>query len=245
MTTTSTRRTSEALFRDDEFRVDGHEKVSGQMRYTADIAPADLLWAAFTTSPYAHAKIVRIDTTAAKAVPGVRAVLTAADIGPGKRSGRMLFDYPVLAYEKAIMVGDRVAAVAAETREAAEEAARLVEVEYEELPAVLDPFAALAPDAPVVHPERATYHYLRQDAAADLRIRTCRAAYQYRAGRRGHRRGLRARAARASSTAFGRRASTPAISSRKRRSSGSTVTGRCTSRHRTNRPSRCSAFSPT
>jgi CO/xanthine dehydrogenase Mo-binding subunit len=159
MTTTTALPTADALFHDDEFRVDGRDKVSGKMQYTADFAPPDLLWAAFTVSPHAHAKIVRIDTTAAKAVPGVRAVLTSADIGPGKRSGRMFFDFPVLAYDKVIMIGDRVAAVAAETREAAEEAARLVDVIYEELPAVLDPFAAVTADAPVIHPERDTYHY--------------------------------------------------------------------------------------
>jgi CO/xanthine dehydrogenase Mo-binding subunit len=118
-----------------------------------------MLWAAFTTSPFAHARIVHIDTSAAKAVPGVKAVLTAADLPPGKRSGRMLYDWPVLAYDKVVFIGDRVAAIAAETREAAQAAALLVEVEYEELPAVLDVPAALAPDAPVIHPERDTYFY--------------------------------------------------------------------------------------
>src|SRR5271165_2251624 len=113
MSTTTAPRSIDAFFDAGEYRVDGREKVSGQMRYTADFAPTGLLWAAYTTSPYAHAKILRIDTSAAKAVPGVRAVLTSADIGPGKRSGRMLFDFPVLAYDKAIMIGDRVAAVAA------------------------------------------------------------------------------------------------------------------------------------
>lgn len=179
--TTTTRPTSETLFRDDEVRLDGREKVSGEMRYTADFTPDEVLWAAFTTSPHAHAKIVRIDTTAAKAVPGVRAVLTSADIGPGKRSGRMLFDHPVLAYEKVIMVGDRVAAVAAETREAAEEAARLVEVTYEELPAVLDPLAALAPGAPTIHPERATYHYLGK-TPPEIAHPNLQGCYQYRKG---------------------------------------------------------------
>lgn len=156
---TTTAPAAVGLFRDDEYRIEGRDKVSGKMKYTADFAPPGLLWAAFTISPFAHAKILRIDTTAAKAVPGVHAVLTADDVGRGKRSGRMLYDFPVLAYDKVIFIGDRVAAVAAETREAAEEAARLVEVEYEELPAMLDPFAAGAPDAPVIHPERASYFY--------------------------------------------------------------------------------------
>jgi CO/xanthine dehydrogenase Mo-binding subunit len=150
------------LFQTDEVRVEGRAKVSGKTTYAADVRLPGMLWAAFTTSPHAHATVVRIDTTAARRVPGVRAVLTSADIGPGKRSGRRLQDLPLLAYDRVRFIGDRVAAVAAETREAAEEAARLVEVEYAELPAVIDPFAALASDAPVLHPEYDTYTYLGQ-----------------------------------------------------------------------------------
>ncbi len=149
-----------ALFATDEVRVEGRAKVSGRTAYTADVRLPGMLWAAFTTSPLAHATILRIDTAAARRVPGVRAVLTSADLGPGKRSGRRLQDLPLLAYDRVRFAGDRVAAVAAETREAAEEAARLVEVEYAELPAVFDPFAALAPGAPVLHPEYDSYTYL-------------------------------------------------------------------------------------
>jgi CO/xanthine dehydrogenase Mo-binding subunit len=151
--------TAAGLFTSREVRIEGRDKVSGKMQYTADIARPDMLWAAFAVSPHAHARIVRIDTRAALAVPGVKAVLTSADLPPGKRSGRMLYDWPVLAYDKVVFIGDRVAAVAAETREAAEEAARRVEVEYDELPAVLDANSALAPDAPVIHPERDSYFY--------------------------------------------------------------------------------------
>jgi CO/xanthine dehydrogenase Mo-binding subunit len=159
MTTVVAPETIPGILSTDDVRVEGREKVSGRTKYSADMQPPGLLWAAFTTSPYAHAKILSIETSAAKAVPGVKAVLTSADIGPGKRSGRMLYDLPVLAYDKVIYIGDRVAAVAAETREAAEEAARLVEVEYEELPAVVDAMSALAPDAPVIHPERDSYFF--------------------------------------------------------------------------------------
>jgi CO/xanthine dehydrogenase Mo-binding subunit len=148
------------LFRTDDVRVEGRAKVSGKTRYTADVRLPGMLWAAFTTSPHAHATVVRVDTSAARRVPGVRAVLTSADLGPGKRSGRRLQDLPLLAYDRVRFIGDRVAAVAAETREAAEEAARLVEVEYAELPAVFDPFASLAPGAPVLHPDYDTYNYL-------------------------------------------------------------------------------------
>ncbi|HEV8022841.1 MAG TPA: xanthine dehydrogenase family protein molybdopterin-binding subunit, partial [Candidatus Lustribacter sp.] len=116
-----------------------------------------------------HAKIVRIDTTAAKAVPGVRAVLTAADIGH-RLWGRNMFDWPVLAWDRVRMIGDRVAAVAAETREAAAEAARLVEVEYDELPPVLDPLEAMDAAAPVVHPERPSYYHAGFAGKAPLNV---------------------------------------------------------------------------
>ena len=142
----------------DEIRIEGREKVSGRAQYAADVRRPDTLWAAFATSPYAHARIVAIDTAAAREVPGVKAVLTGNDIG-GKRHGRMLSDWSILAAEKAVFIGDRVAAVAAETREAAEEAARLVDVTYDELPAILDPRQALRADAPVVHPDGDRYAY--------------------------------------------------------------------------------------
>lgn len=141
-----------------EIRIDGHAKVTGRMQYTADIQRPQMLWAAFTTSPHAHAKIRRIDTTAAKAVPGVRAVLTADDVGR-RRFGRQLYDWPVLAFDRVLLIGNRVAAVAAETREAAEEAARRVVVDYEELEPLLDPALALAPGAPTLHPDRLAYYH--------------------------------------------------------------------------------------
>jgi CO/xanthine dehydrogenase Mo-binding subunit len=156
--TTTIARPQSGLFSDNEIRVEGRDKVSGRLEYTADIKRPNILWAAFTTSPHAHAKILRIDTSAAKNVPGVRAVLTAGDIGH-RLWGRNMYDWPVLAWDTVRLIGDRVAAIAAETREAAEEAARLVDVEYEELSAVLDPEAALAPGAPIIHPDRPTYFH--------------------------------------------------------------------------------------
>jgi CO/xanthine dehydrogenase Mo-binding subunit len=156
-------RRAQSVFDTDEIRVEGRAKVTGATTYAADVRPPGMLWAAFATSPHAHAKIVRIDTSAAQRVAGVHAVLTSADIGPGKRSGRRIYDLPVLAYDTVRFIGDRVAAVAAETREAAAEAARLIEVTYEELPAVLDAGAALAPGAPVLHPDYASYHYIGDD----------------------------------------------------------------------------------
>jgi CO/xanthine dehydrogenase Mo-binding subunit len=142
----------------DEIRVEGREKVSGQARYAADFTMEGMLWAAFLTSPVPHAKIVRIDATKAKEYPGVVAVLTGRDIGE-RRLGRVLFDWPVLAYEKVRFIGDYVAAVAAQTREAAQEATRLIEVEYEELPAIFDPEQAIAQDEIIIHEHPEGYAY--------------------------------------------------------------------------------------
>jgi CO/xanthine dehydrogenase Mo-binding subunit len=155
---TVTTRGKNAVLETNEIRIEGRDKVSGKTQYTADIRKPNMLWAAFATSPYAYAKVISIDTTAAKALPGVRAVLTAADIGK-RYVGRNIMDWPVFAYDVVRLIGDRVAGVAADTREIAEEAVRLIEVEYEELTPLLDPFEALAPDAPVLHPERASYYF--------------------------------------------------------------------------------------
>ena len=140
-------------------RVEGQEKVTGALRYTADVALPGTLWGRALRSPYPHARIVRIDTSRAQQVPGVHAVLTGADVR-GIRYGRRLFDVPVLAEERVRFVGERVAAVAAEERHAAAEALALIEVEYEDLPAVFDPLAALQEDAPLLHPEVNSYHGL-------------------------------------------------------------------------------------
>jgi carbon-monoxide dehydrogenase large subunit len=159
MTTTREQRPATALFDESEIRIDGRGKVSGKTQFTADVHKPNMLWAAYTYSPYAYARVKSIDTAAARAVPGVKAVLTANDIGP-LRLGRQVFDWPVLAYDVVRFIGDRVAAVAAETRQAAEEAARLVEVTYEELVPVLTAADAMADGAPVLHPEWPDYHYL-------------------------------------------------------------------------------------
>lgn len=142
----------------DEIRVEGREKVSGQAQYSADFTMDGMLWAAFVTSPVAHAKIASVETSKAKEVPGVHVVLTGADIGE-RRLGRVLFDWPVLAYEKVRFIGDYVAAVAAETRDAAEAAAALIEVEYAELPAVFDADEAIEAGAPVLHERPEEYKY--------------------------------------------------------------------------------------
>src|SRR5919197_2395609 len=140
-----------------EYRLDGPLKVTGQARYTADVQLPGLLRARFLLSPHPHARIVSIDTVAARAVPGVHAVLTGADIGE-RRFGRYLYDWPVLAYDHVLFVGERVAAVAAKTREVAEEAVARIQVEYEELSPVFDLEEALLDDAPVLHPAPEGYY---------------------------------------------------------------------------------------
>lgn len=131
-------------------RVEGQLKVSGQLLYSADLALPGLLHVIVARSPYPHARIVSIDTTAAKRVPGVYQVLTGADVA-SFRFGRSVHDVPILAVDKVRFIGEMVAAVAAESRESAEEAVRLIDVTYEPLPAVFDAIEALRPDAPAVH----------------------------------------------------------------------------------------------
>jgi CO/xanthine dehydrogenase Mo-binding subunit len=143
-----------------EVRHEGALKVTGQARYTGDHYPDGILHVACLASPVPHARITSIDTSAAEALPGVVAVLTGADVGR-VRYGRQLRDLPVLADGVVLFIGQRVAAVAAETREAAEEAVRLIDVEYDDLPAVFDPRAAIEPDAPVLHPDGAGYETVR------------------------------------------------------------------------------------
>jgi CO/xanthine dehydrogenase Mo-binding subunit len=132
-------------------RVGGAARVTGSQRYVADIHLPDELHAKLVTVPVARARIVAIDASAALAVPGVRLVVTAADLPqPMLRFGPQLEDRPVIATGETKYHGDPVAAVAADTKDAAEEAARLVRVEYEELPAVVTVSAALDPAAPLI-----------------------------------------------------------------------------------------------
>ncbi|MEX2599949.1 MAG: molybdopterin cofactor-binding domain-containing protein, partial [Dehalococcoidia bacterium] len=138
-------------------RVDGADKVTGGARYTSDVQLPGLVSAKVLRSPYPHARIVRIDTSAAKQLPGVHAVLTGEDLPPGTRYGRLIFDVQVLAQGVVRFVGDPVAAVAADDEEIAQQALDLIEVEYEELPAVTDPIESSKPGAPILHPEMASY----------------------------------------------------------------------------------------
>ncbi len=142
-------------------RGEGPDKVTGKSVYAADVTLPGMLWGKALRSPFPHARIVSIDTEQAKAVPGVHAVITAADL-PGSLVGRRLRDLPVLARDVVRFVGEKVAAVAAETQEAVEEALLLIDVEYEELPAVFDAHDAMEPDAPTLHPDMSGYEGLPQ-----------------------------------------------------------------------------------
>ena len=139
-------------------RKDGPEKVTGRAEYTVDVTVPNMLWGRALRSPYAHARIVSIDATQAEALPGVHAVLTGAhSLIQGVRIGRRLFDVPILAQGTALFIGDKVAAVAADTPDIAEAALSLIEVEYEELPVVSDVRAARADGAPPLHPAVNSY----------------------------------------------------------------------------------------
>ena len=129
----------------------------GEHPFVDDLSPAGMLFGALTLSEHARARVLRVDTSRARAHPGVVAVVTAADV-PGERwNGLIHQDWPafVAEGEEVRCVGDVLAAVAAETEVAAREAAAQVVVEYAPLPAVLSPEAALAPGAPRVNPVHA------------------------------------------------------------------------------------------
>ena len=136
-------------------RIDGLPKVTGNARYIADLSLPGMLHAAVMRSPHPHALLKRIDAGEARKVPGVKAVLTGPDIlkmeGIDPFYGPAYKDQPILAVERVRHVGEAVAAVAADTREAAEEALSLVRVEYEPIPAVHTVLDAVRPDAPLVH----------------------------------------------------------------------------------------------
>src|SRR5881409_3146569 len=137
-------------------RVDGIEKVNGEARYSGDVSVAGLVWGKALRSPLSHARIVRIDTARARAHRGVLAVLTARDL-PDILVGRRMFDMPLLARERVRFIGEKVAVVAAADPDVAEEATTLIDVEYEDLPAVIDPEEAIVAGAPILHENPGAY----------------------------------------------------------------------------------------
>jgi CO/xanthine dehydrogenase Mo-binding subunit len=137
-------------------RLDASGKVTGTTVYAADFALPGMLYGRIFRSTEPHARIVRLDLSRARAVPGVRAVISAADV-PDVLYGGGLKDEPVFARDKVRYAGQPVAAVAAATPEAADAALGAIDVSYAPLPAVLDLEAALAPGAPLVHEQWRDY----------------------------------------------------------------------------------------
>lgn len=147
-------------------RYDATDKVTGHARYGADIRLPNMLYGKVLRSPHAHAIIRSIDTSAAEALPGVKAVVTAADLpdvadkkvnaGEGGSTNLRYESDNVLAHDKVLYFGHALAAVCATNAHIAEEALALIKVEYEVLPAVLDVRQAMKPDAPILHDEMRT-----------------------------------------------------------------------------------------
>ena len=230
-----------ALLAEPEYRVEGPLKVTGAARYTADVRRPGMLWVAYMRSPLPHARIVSVETSAARQVPGVHAVLTGADSRPmpasagACRTGR---------------AGPRSSAVHRRPRRrgrgrdpaAAEEACRLVEVDYEELPAA--DLARGRARAGCADPARASRQYAYFGAAEPLAHPNMQGQLiSAWAPRKAEPR--RSRAPRtSSSTPSARRASTRATSSRTPAWCGSTPTARCHVARPTRRRSRCASSSP-
>jgi 4-hydroxybenzoyl-CoA reductase alpha subunit len=133
-------------------RVDAPDKATGRAKYAGDIKLPGMIWGRTLTSPVPHAKIISIDTSEAEKLPGVMAVITGKDV-PDTKFGvsPARYDDNILAIDKVRFVGDQVAAVAATDEETATRALKLIKVEYEELPAVFDPFEAMKDGAPQLH----------------------------------------------------------------------------------------------
>lgn len=154
---------------DDPMRVIGQsvppqevrEKVTGAAKFTDDYTFPDMLYGRTLRSRYPHARILRIDTTQAKALPGVKAVLTHKDVPGQNIHGLVRLDWPVLCSDVVRYTGDALAIVAAETETVAAQALDLIVVDYEPLPVVTNPKLAHSPEAPVLHPHHETGNLLQ------------------------------------------------------------------------------------
>lgn len=133
-------------------RVDAYAKVTGDARYAADLTMPNMLYGAILQSPLAHAKIRNIDTSKAQKLIGVKDIVTAKEAGTIKFGvSPARYDETMFCVDKVRYIGDEVAAVAAVDYETAQEAVSLIEVDYEELPIILDPFEAMKEGAPAIH----------------------------------------------------------------------------------------------
>jgi CO/xanthine dehydrogenase Mo-binding subunit len=140
-------------------RLEGPDKVSGRAIYATDVVLPDMLWCKVLRSPISYGRIKRIDFSQALALPGVRAVATGEDVR-GLLIGRKIYDMPILADGIVRFIGEKVAAVAAESEAVAEEALELIDVEYEELDPLLDPLEAAESGTPLLHPNVSGYRGL-------------------------------------------------------------------------------------
>ena len=138
-------------------QLEANEKLTGSAQYIADMARPGMLHGAILQSHLPHARIRGYELSQALALPGVRAIVTGDDLPDGHRMGAFIKDEPAFAKGKVRYVGEIVAAVAADTEAIARQATRLIRVDYEELPAVLDPAESLAPGAAVIHEEASSY----------------------------------------------------------------------------------------
>jgi CO/xanthine dehydrogenase Mo-binding subunit len=131
--------------------LDALARVTGTVDYMINLRLPDMLVGKIVRSQSPHAKLLKVDATDALQVPGVVAILTGADLGENAFYGAKIKDQGVVAVDRVRYVGEPIAAIAAESEEGAEEAAMLLDIEYEELPAVFDEQEAVQPDAPVLH----------------------------------------------------------------------------------------------
>ena len=134
-------------------RIDAREKVTGRSTYAADVYLPGMVHCKILSSPRSHARIVSLDTSKAEALPGVRGIITGRDFPDVHFGSGALKDRYIMARDEVYYVGEPVAAVAADDEMTAQEAVGLIEVEYEDLEAVVDPLDALKPGAPSVHPD--------------------------------------------------------------------------------------------
>src|SRR3990170_5423216 len=137
-------------------RIDALKKVAGKATYINDMVLPGMLVGKILQSRFPHAILKAVDTGKARSVPGVKAVITAANL-PETLMGVFIKDMPVLARKKVRFQGEPVAAVAAVDEDAAEHALSLIQVEYEELPAIFDPEEAMKPEASLIHEEIESY----------------------------------------------------------------------------------------
>lgn len=136
--------------------IDGRAKATGEAKFTVDLHLPGMLYGKILRSPFPHARIRGIHTEKAEKIKGVKAILTGVDLPVNKKYSLFtplpeLYDQTALAVDKVRYIGDEVAAVAATDEWTAEEALELIDVEYEELPAVFDPYEAMEPGAPLIH----------------------------------------------------------------------------------------------